>query len=159
MYSFSQRQNWQISWFWKKKNYVVDSKNRHFATITAFNWIIKLKKNIIVNETTNFVVNVLKLRKFFFIIVFAFSINISISFIFEISNSTHDWWKSNTDIYFSIILSSNVSKRITSNDIIIYDNVSTYDRFFVVADAYFDIWRDNENIFNISKKNECQLQQ
>ena len=92
-------------------------------------------------------------KSFFFIIVSVFSININISFIFEISNSTHDWWKSNTNIHFSIILLSDVSKRVTSNDIIIYDNVSIYDRFFVVADAYFDIWRDSEDIVNISKKN------
>ena len=95
----------------------------------------------------------IEIEIFFFIIVFAFSININISFILEISNLMHDWWKSNTNIHFSIILSSDISKRITSNDIIIYDNVSTYDRFFVVADAYFGIWRDSEDIVNISKKN------
>ena len=145
--------------FEKENCYVVDSKNRHLAAITIFNWIIKLK-HLTILEFVIFVdvkkiitVSVSKLKKSFFIIAAAFSININISFIFEISNSMHDWWKTNTNIYFSIILSSNVSKRVTSNDITIYDNVSTYDRFFVVANAYFDIWRDSENIVNISKKN------
>ena len=145
--------------FEKKNCYVVDSKNRHLAAVIAFNWITKLK-HLTVLEFIIFVdvkkiitVSVSKLRKSFFIIVSAFSININISIILEISISMHDWWKSNTNIHFSIILSSDVSKRITSNDITIYDNVSIYDRFFVVADAYFDIWRDNKNIVNISKKN------
>ena len=145
--------------FEEKNCYVVDSKNRHFAAIAVFNWITKLK-HLAIFEFVIFVdvkkiitVSVSKLRKFFFIIVSAFSININTSFIFEISNSIHDWWKSNTDIHFLITLSSDVSERITSNDIIIYDNVSTYDRFFVVANAYFDIWRDNEDIVNISNKN------
>ena len=66
--------------FEKKNCYVVDSKNRHLATITVFSWIIKLKhltilelvifvdvkKIITENEATSFVVSVSKLKKFFF---------------------------------------------------------------------------------------------
>ena len=52
-----------------------------------------------------------------------------------------------------ITLSSNVSKRVIFNDIIIYDNAFAYERLFIVADAYSDIWRDNEDIVNIFEKN------
>ena len=121
-------------------------------------------QKFIIDEIIFFFVNVSNLKKIFIVNFFVFSININISMFFEISLFTlstnvddliifHDWWKFITNIHSSIILSFDVSKRIISNDIIIYDDISTYNRLFIVAKIFFDIWRNNENIVNISKKN------
>ena len=88
--------------FEEKDCYVVDSKNRHFVAVAIFSWIIKLKhltvfdlaifvdlKKFIIDETIISFANLSKLKKSF-ITVSAFSININTSFIFEISQSTHD---------------------------------------------------------------------
>ena len=56
----------------------------------------------------------------------------------------------------SSIVSTSTStskKRVMFNDIIIYDDSSIYNRLSIVVKAYFEIWKNIDDIVNISKKN------
>ena len=92
-------------------------------------------------------------KKINFFVVFVYSINTNISLVSKMSKSTHDWWKFISNIHSSTNLSTNISKQIISNDIIIYDDEFAYNRLFTTANFFSNIWRDSENIVNISKKN------
>ena len=46
-----------------------------------------------------------------------------------------------------------IFERVTTNEIIIYENFFVYNRFTTMTKVYLNIWRDNEKTINLSKKN------
>ena len=52
----------------------------------------------------------------------------------------------------SLIIVDTTIEIVMSNEIIVYEDLSAYNRLFTIAEAYSSIWRDNDDTVNVSEE-------
>ena len=139
----------------KQNCYVAHSKNNYLVVVLAISWTTKIKQltildlAIFVDVQKSFEKSSISSTLFTTLV---FSINLDTSIVSNVFEIIYNWWKSFANVLLSIF-NSKILKRVTANEITIYENAIVYDRLSIVAKIYFTIWKNNEKSINISKKN------